>query len=399
MSGPSWQEARDILCVRLDNLGDVIMCTPALRALRESLPGRRLTLLASGSGGACRAHIPELDDVIEYAAPWNKASEGIPDDPGIAAKLTARGFDGAVIFTCFSQSPLPAALLCHQAGIPLRLAHCRENPYALLTDWVPETEPAQGIRHEVRRQLDLVARIGCRSEDESMSFRLHEHDVASVRARLAAAGIDRPFVLVHPGATAASRRYPPRHFARAIALIVEQLRLPVVVTGLASEVELVQGILAQAQVPQQAALSLAGQLTLGELGAAISLAAVAVSNNSGPAHISAALGTPLVDLYAQTNPQHTPWQVPHRVLFHDVPCRNCFRSVCPQGHHACLERVEPEQVLGAVRELLEEAGHELASSAPSVVWQPRQACHSTPSGCELKDLAPARRSREGGSRC
>ena len=356
MSRP-WSEARNILCVRLDNLGDVLMGTPALRALREGLPGSRLTLLASNQGAACRAHIPELDDVIEYHAPWNKGSEGQVDDPGIADTLRARGFDGAVIFTCFSQNPLPAALLCYQASIPLRLAHCRENPYRLLTDWVQETEPAQGIRHEVRRQLDLVAHIGCHATNEGLSFRLIPQDVTSVRRRLASAGFDPavPWVLMHPGASAASRRYPPAHWARAIRLLYRDPGLPIVVTGLPSEAELVDSILAAADVPNDSVLSLAGQLSLGELGAAIALASVVVSNNSGPAHISAALGTPLVDLYAQTNPQHTPWMVAHRLLFHDVPCRNCFRSVCPQGHHDCLAKVEPERVAAAVCELLEES--------------------------------------------
>jgi ADP-heptose:LPS heptosyltransferase len=80
---------------------------------------------------------------------------------------------------------------------------------------------------------------------------------------------------------------------------------------------------------------------------------VMVSNNTGPAHIAAALGTPLVDLYALTNPQHTPWQVEHRLLFHDVACRFCYKSVCPQGHHDCLNKVDPDAVADAVCSLLD----------------------------------------------
>jgi ADP-heptose:LPS heptosyltransferase len=91
---------------------------------------------------------------------------------------------------------------------------------------------------------------------------------------------------------------------------------------------------------------------LGKLGAMISCAPVVVSNNTGPAHIAAALGTPIVVLYALTNPQHTPWQVRRRVLYRDVPCRFCYKSVCPQQHHDCMSKVEPSQVLEAVRELL-----------------------------------------------
>jgi ADP-heptose:LPS heptosyltransferase len=78
---------------------------------------------------------------------------------------------------------------------------------------------------------------------------------------------------------------------------------------------------------------------------------VLISNNSGPVHLASALGAPVVDLYALTNPQHAPWQTPHRVLFRDVECRWCYRSVCPQQHHACLLGVAPGEVVQAALEL------------------------------------------------
>lgn len=347
-----WQQASRVLCIRLDNMGDVLMCTPAMRALREGRPGRRLVLLASPGGATLAPFLPGLDEAIAYTAPWVKG--GTPDSPAaIAARLHRRAFDAAVIFTSFSQSALPAALLCHQAGIPLRLAHCRENPYELLTDWVPDPEPLHGIRHEVRRQLALVAAIGCRPASEKLSFQVRRRDLAMVRERLARAGIGRGqrWVLMHPGASAPSRRYPAALWARA-ARLVAQAGLPVVFTGDAAERALVAAIIADAQGAGAPLHSFAGELDLGGLGAALAQASVAVSNNTGPAHIAAALGTPLVDLYALTNPQHTPWQVPSRVLFHDVPCRFCYKSSCPKGHQACLAGVEPERVAAAVCSLL-----------------------------------------------
>jgi len=99
--------------------------------------------------------------------------------------------------------------------------------------------------------------------------------------------------------------------------------------------------------------SLAGELDLGELAALIARAPLLVSNNTGPVHVAAAVGTPVVDLYALTNPQHTPWGVSHRVLNHDVPCKYCYKSVCPEGHHDCLRLVTPEQVVDATIDLLE----------------------------------------------
>jgi len=353
---PAWQAARKILCVRLDSLGDVLMSTPAMRALREGVADRKLTLLGSPSGVAAAPFIPELDDVIVYEAPWMKAHEtpASAADARIAATLAARRFDAAVIFTTYTQSALPAALLCHQAGIPLRLAHCRENPYRLLSDWVPEPEPAGMVRHEVQRQLDLVRKVGCRTGDIGLSFAPRPGDAEAARARLHALGIlpGQRWLLLHPGASAASRRYPADAWAAAIRLLARSTGLPMVLTGSSAEVELVEGIRAACGVPTH---SLAGRLDLGQLGALLHMAAVAVTNNTGPAHIAAAVGTPLVDLYALTNPQHTPWRVRNRVLFQDVPCRFCFKSTCQAGHHACLAGVAPERVLEAVASLLQPA--------------------------------------------
>ena len=101
-------------------------------------------------------------------------------------------------------------------------------------------------------------------------------------------------------------------------------------------------------------LLLPGLLSLGELAALIAAAGVLIANNSGPVHLAAALGTPVVALYALTNPQHTPWRVPSRVLSQEVPCRDCLQSVCPEGHQRCLTGVAPERVAAAARELLRE---------------------------------------------
>src|SRR5205814_7161205 len=106
-------------------------------------------------------------------------------------------------------------------------------------------------------------------------------------------------------------------------------------------------------------MSLAGQITLGELAALLELAPLLIANNTGPVHVAAAVGTAVVDLYALTNPQHTPWMVPHRVLNHDVPCKYCYRSVCPEGHHNCLALVTPDSVVRAARELMGELMDEL----------------------------------------
>lgn len=348
-----WAAARRLLAVRLDNLGDVLMTTPALRALREARPGRHITLLAGPAGAAVAPFVPEIDAVEVAEPPWMPGGEATPEAVFALVDRLRRGhFDAVVIFTVYSQNPLPAALFCWLAGIPLSLAHCRENPYRLLSHWVADPEPHEMVRHEVRRQLDLVAGIGAVTVDERLSFRLRAADRERALARMQAAGVDpgRRRVVLHPGASAASRRYAPEQFAAVAEQLATRPDCQLVFTGADGERELVEQIRSRLRCP---VASLAGALELGELAAVIDGAALLIANNTGPVHIAAALGTPVVDIYAMTNPQHAPWQVPHRVVYHDVPCRFCYRSVCPQGHHDCLRLLEPQRVAEAARALLD----------------------------------------------
>ena len=350
----AWAGVRNLLVVRLDNLGDVLMTTPALRALRQSLPDARITLLTSPAGAAAADAVKLFDHVITCQAAWVKAPAAEADAPlrsserALIDTLTHGAYDACVIFTVHSQSALPAALLATLAGIPLRLAHCRENPYGLLSDWLRDPEPHAIQRHEVERQLALVAHVGCVTDDDRLHFDLPAAAVQVAHRKMLRAGVDgsRPYVVVHPGASAPSRRWPAVDFARAADLLAFDHQI--VLVGGGADAPLVETMRATLHSP---AAVLVDDLSLTELGVLIDGARVVLCNNSAPAHIAAALGTPVVVLYALTNGQHTPWRGPARVLYRDVPCRNCMRSECPLGHHECLLGVRPAQVAAAAREL------------------------------------------------
>ena len=350
----AWSSTRRILCVRLDALGDVLMTTPALTALKESGSGRHITLLTSSAGAAVAPLLPMVDATIAYDPPWMKATPRRANSGGdlqMIERLRSRHFDAAVIFTVYSQNPLPAAMLCYLADIPKRLAHARENPYQLLTDSIPEPEPQQLVRHETQRQLDLVASVGAKARDTRLSIRVGEAVKARMAERLKSEGLDleEPWIVVHPGASAPSRRYPAEHFAEAAYELAIEHGCQLVFTGASGERALVDSIREGAE---ERTWSLAGETTLEELAALLAQAPLLISNNTGPVHLAAAVGTPVVDLYALTNMQHAPWQVPHELLFHDVPCRNCYQSVCPLEHHHCLRLVPPAAVVAAARRLL-----------------------------------------------
>ncbi|MBP0590287.1 glycosyltransferase family 9 protein [Paraburkholderia sp. LEh10] len=364
----SWgKDIKRILCVRTDNLGDVLMTTPALHALRN--PDRHLTLLTSSAGAAVAPFLADIDDVIRYDAPWVRARppRSHAADLAIRALIEERQFDAAVIFTVYSQNPMSAATLCYLAGIHRRLARCRENPYALLNDWVRETEPEHGTQHEVQRQLTLVGAIGASTSDTRMRMQLRDIDRATLAATLARRSIDPalPYVVMHPGASAESRRYPAERFGEAAARLVHATGMNVLVTGGASEAPLARALIEMAGPSVRPFIyDLSNAFELGAFAALIERATVLISNNSGPVHIASALGAPVVDLYALTNPQHGPWQTPHRVLFNDVECRWCYRSVCPQEHHACLRGIPAAEVANAALDLIE------ATSRPARRAQP-----------------------------
>src|SRR5262249_3474970 len=146
---------------------------------------------------------------------------------------------------------------------------------------------------------------------------------------------------------------PPERFAQAARVLAQEAGWQIAITGSEGERDLIERIQHWMDHPS---LSLAGKLKLEELAALLAEAPLLISNNSGPVHIAAAVDTLVVDLYALTNPQHIPWGVPSRVLFHDVPCKYCYKSVCPQGHHDCLRLVEPASVVRAAQELMSARG-------------------------------------------
>jgi ADP-heptose:LPS heptosyltransferase len=354
----AWVSADHVLCVRLNTLEGVLLTTPALRAVKASRPARRITLLTLPAGAEAAPCVPEIDAVLTCDARAGQATGGDPDgsaDQALIDRLRHGRFDAAVIFTAPDQDPLPAASLCHAACIPLRLAHCRASPDGLLSDWVADTEPVGTARHEVRRQLDLVAAVGCRTDDDRLSFRVTERAVCDDLRLLYRLGIDqeRPWVILHAGAGAASRRYPREAFAEVARQLTMARGVQVLFTGSPEERELVEWIRDAMGAPSWSAV---GLVSLEELGALIALAWGFIASHSGLVHIAAAQGTPVVDLYALTRPQQSPWRVPHRVLSHEVPCKFCYQSVCPEGHHHCLRLVAPGAVVEATCELLSECG-------------------------------------------
>ena len=296
-------------------MGDVIMTSPALRALKETFHAK-ITLLTSQSGSLITPHIKEIDETIIFDLPWVK-SNSLSDGKNLselAARLKHQNFDAAVIFTVYSQSALPAALLALMAGIPKRTAYCRENPYDLLTDWIPDNEPFQYILHQVERDMNLVKFIGAIPQNDSLALRFDKGCLSSVARKLDHLGFlsdKKNAIVLHPGVSEDKRKYPVESWIEVGKELSTKFDSALYITGSESEKALCDCI---ASGIGPAAVSLAGKLNIEEFISVISESKVVISVNTSTIHIAAATQTPLVVLYAETNPQHTPWKSDYRLL-------------------------------------------------------------------------------------
>jgi ADP-heptose:LPS heptosyltransferase len=342
-----------VLIVRLDSEGDVLLAGPAVRAAAAS--GRGVTLLCGPLGEQAARLLPGVDEVLTYEAPWI-----VPEPPPVTAgalaeiveRLASTGCDEAAILTSFHQSALPTALLLRLAGIGRIAAISEDYPGSLLDVRLPE--PA--LVHEVVRALGVVQALGHRlppDDDGRLAVAL---DGTSTTV------VDPPYVVVHPGASVAARAWPARRH-RALVARLTAAGLRVVVTGSTAERELTAYV--AAGTPGVA--DLGGWTTFESLARVLESAAVAVVGNTGPAHLAAAVGTPVVSIFAATvEPERwQPWAVAHRLLHAPPPCAGCRARTCPLATQLCLDRIGVRAVADAVVELATDAApHPLPIGGP-----------------------------------
>ncbi|MDB5010246.1 MAG: Lipopolysaccharide heptosyltransferase [Mucilaginibacter sp.] len=299
-------------------MGDLIMSGPAIRALKETT-GARITVLTSSMATLVAGFMEEIDEVITFDFPWVKNSD--PETSityhELIETIRARNFDAAVVFTVYSQNPLPAVMLTYMAGIPNRLAYCRENPYQLLTHWVPDPEPYTYIRHQVRRDLDLVAHIGASTINDGLHLQTNPRLWAQIENNLTLKGFDpdKKWLILHAGVSEAKREFPVNRWVETAQQLIRNFGYQVILTGSEAERQLTDQL--QHKIGHYA-FSTGGLFSIEELITLISKAPVMLTVNTGTVHIAAAVGTPVVVLYALTNPQHTPWKVPCQILPYKV---------------------------------------------------------------------------------
>ncbi|THA75601.1 glycosyltransferase family 9 protein [Streptomyces sp. A0642] len=333
----------NVLVVRLDSFGDVLLAGPAVRAAAGR--ASRLTMLCGPLGEPAARMLPGVDDVIVWQAPW-EGTHPPPveeaDIPALVDSLRARAYEAALVLTSFHQSPLPMALLLRMAGVRSIGADSTDHAGHLL-DVRHHRLPG---RHEAEAALDVAAALGFPPPpgDDGRLRVLPPPDTAALTG-------NGPYVVVHPGASAAARSWDAERHAEAVRLLADEGHR-VVVTGGPGERELTR------LVSGDVAVDLGGRTSPRKLSGVLRGADALVCANTGPAHLAAAVGTPVVSLFAPVVPagRWAPYGVP-TVLLGDqtAECADSRARVCPVPGHPCLNGVTAQDVVSAVHKLLKES--------------------------------------------
>jgi heptosyltransferase-2 len=336
------------ILVRYPNpLGDAVMATPVLRALRRAHPQAEITVLGN-------APLEGLLRGIDTYDHWLSAGRDLAGSLRRVRDLRARDFDWAVILPDSPRAVLEPFL----ARVPRRAGYARDRlRRALLTDWIePPRENGSRVPFSmIERYLRITRALGVADAGSALDLAVDPAATERVDARLAAGGIahDEALLLVAPGAAfGASKLWPPAHFAEAGDAIHARFGLrPVVVAAPNdAEIAIARDVLARAEGPWVSLADPPGSLE--DLKAIVARSALVLGNDTGPRHVAVALERPVVTLMGPNDPRHTAHLLEHqRVLTEDVPCRPCNLKRCPIDHR-CMTRMKPERAVAAAGELL-----------------------------------------------
>lgn len=336
---------RKVLVARLDSAGDVLVTGPAIRAVAASPEVTQLTLLCGPQGRSAAELLPGPTDLFTWASPWTVVPAPSADDFHIEILkqfVKREGFDEAIIFTSFHQSPLPLALILRMSGVKRITGASVDFAGSLLDVRLRPGEDFPEDQPETERAIGIAAAAGYRlPPDDDGRLR-----VSGLDTTLNSALPDK-YIVVHPGAAVPARMWPPDRSTAAVELLVRRGH-QVIVTGGKGETELT------AQVAGLHGIDMGGKTDLRQTAEVLARADVVVSGNTGPAHLAAAVGTPVVSLFSPVVPpiRWAPYGVPVELLGdQEAACKNTRARDCPVAGHPCLASVTPTQVADAVERL------------------------------------------------
>lgn len=337
------EQIKNTLIIRFDNLGDLIMLSPAIKIIKEQTKGK-VTLLISHQAACVAPLLEGVDEIIVIEIPWIKNSaiqaNRFHNFQKTIEAINHKNFDACFIFTVYSQSPLTTALLPWLAEIPIIAAYCRENPYQLITHWIVDEEPFTHIKHELDRNLYLLKQLGFNIS--SAGLPILKTPPQGRKLENGSPSLKKPYIIIHPGVSETKREYPTVLWKPIIESLLKDNKYHILLTGDQKDKDKYKSL---NQIKRENFHSKMGCTNLAQLCSLISNSSGMISVNTGPSHIAMSYNIPIVVLYAETNPQHSPWSSFSKALYFSTPkskqSKNYIIQTVNQQLYSQLKRPHP----------------------------------------------------------
>jgi len=346
---PKKSEPGKIAVIRTDRIGEVLLSTVLVNAIKRVYPKARILFVTSAYARPLVEDMDAVEEVLTFDTPGQKG--WVRKACRLAGELRRRKIDAAVVLNPHKS----LHLACFLAGISVRAGYDRK--WGFLLNRRIRDERDRGLKHECEYSMDLARAIGIECPAPEVSLRITDAAAGSAGRILREKGevTGRPVVAVHPGSSNPAKMWPHSRYAELIRRIKDETGCDVVLLGSGREISLTEKISRESGVRT---MDLAGALDLKELAAVLKRADLFVGNDAGPMHMAAAVGTPVIAVFGRNIPgvgpkRWGPWGGGH-VVFHETPgCEPCMDEACPRDYR-CLWDVTVDQVFEAVKEKLNE---------------------------------------------
>ena len=337
-----------ILLTRTDRIGDVVLSTPAIKAVRDKYPDAHIAFMVRPYARDLVDGNPYLDEVIIYDK--YKKHKNIFNTINFALGLRKRKFDIAIMLHPTNR----VHLISYIAGIPERIGFNRKLS-CLLTKKISHTKQ-EGKKHEIDYTLDLLKELDIEACDKELFVPVHENDIERVENLLEEhhVGEEVPLVAINPGASCQSKKWSPDNFANVSDKLAKEYKARIIII---SDKANMKSASAVSDKMKYEPVNFAGKTSVGELSALLSKCRLFISNDSGPVHIASAVDTPVISIFGRKDPglspkRWGPWNKKSAVLHKDVGCDPCLAHNC-KIEFKCLNSITSEEVLLIAKKFLE----------------------------------------------
>jgi heptosyltransferase-3 len=332
---------RNLLIIKLRYIGDVLLATPTVHAIKAARPDVRVTMMVNRGTEDVLLGNPDIDEIVvldkeSLAAQWR-----------LIAGLRRRRFDTVIDLTDGDRS----AFLSWISGASVRIGFNDEHRWRGRC-YTQVIQPVPGVRHRIERDLETLKPMSIQAGSKDLQLWLTPEEANSADQLLDQLGVQpsKSIVMLQPGARYWFKAWPPERFAELADRLTSQYGCQVLIGGSWQDIDLAEQI---RQMAQSKPIIMAGRTTIKQFVAIAKKSALFIGGDSGAMHMASAVGTPVVALFGPSNPREWgPRGGPVEVLYKELDCRSCFHPTCTRGEENCMRLIALDEVMSASGRLM-----------------------------------------------